>query len=484
MFRKGRLLPLLCILLGVMLFFPAGCLAQGDRLQFLLDGMAHHLSLIRDGRGRGICTERISPEDGVEVHLEDSTIVLDQATRTIEFVTAFRREKIRMDLKRAFDYFQVFGIRPMDDAIYFDGEAIYRYDNVQRVLSVFDHTARALISERYVVPFYSSLAEGRSVCDGIEGQRRRKGYTVRIREPEQDEDSTNCIIEIQEPSSARARYWVNPATGFTLSKVERWQHPSDTHPTFRLENHQMEQVENGIWIPCMVREEAYERSSEDSSEMFLKREALTIYDDFAINVGVSDEEISLRIPYGADVYDYRTHVSYRVGIEEKTSGAVMRILARGEPRSDSNASPSQRFGQPEGFVVTSEGLAQEQAKNGCGPACLFAVGRLLGVECSLQEMVDFTNAREGTCSLLDLKEAAGRKGLSAAGMTLNLRQLEKEVSSGKQAIAHTVEDHFLAVIGFSEDRVEVLDPPEHKLMPQDRFAAEWDGKVLLISKGR
>jgi len=82
-----------------------------------------------------------------------------------------------------------------------------------------------------------------------------------------------------------------------------------------------------------------------------------------------------------------------------------------------------------------------------------------------------------------LKKAAEAKGLKVEGVDLTVEDLRKEMEKGKLAIAYLSDGHFVAIAGFEEDKVIVLDPPTIlAVAPISGFDALWNGKALLISK--
>jgi len=82
-----------------------------------------------------------------------------------------------------------------------------------------------------------------------------------------------------------------------------------------------------------------------------------------------------------------------------------------------------------------------------------------------------------------LKKAAEAKGLKAEGVDLTFGDLRKEMEKGKLAIAYLSDGHFVAVAGFEEDKVIVLDPPTIlAVAPIFGFDTLWNGKALLISR--
>ena len=473
---------------------------EEDELDFVLRGIGHHLGLIRDGRIEGSFVAYSSPENGVEICIEgEPTVISSRENRTVEFTTTFRGKTIRMRLEEQPNLASFPNALP-DEIVYFDDEVGYRHRPTQGLFEVLDYSARDLMGERYVVPFYSCLLGNVPFLELVR-RIREGGWTICARRSNGIAGSPNSyVIEMQDPAQeARGLYWVDPNKGFAVLKIEHWRHRTDKYPALQIENQQIEQISEGVWLPRLVHEMIYSRSQEDSSKMLLTLEAITTYRDIQINVGVKEEDVALWIPYGTDVYDYHTSDSYTVGVEEKTLEEVIQIRARSskeieetsgfggsthpvEPREHSEGSSPAVPDQDGGFFVTPDRLGLERARDACGPACLFAVCRLLEVDCSLQELVDLAGTRKGHCSFSDLRRAAQRKGLSATGWELTPNGLREVISSGNLAIVYYIPDHFFAVVSFLGDQVEILDPPRRHLIPCDVFAKGWDGKALVISR--
>jgi hypothetical protein len=117
----------------------------------------------------------------------------------------------------------------------------------------------------------------------------------------------------------------------------------------------------------------------------------------------------------------------------------------------------------------------------CGPNALLAVCGILGVKTSSKEIAKLAGADEkGFTSMAGLKKAAEALGLKAEGVDITIDELRK---SKKLAIAFIPPDHYIVVVGFSDDKVVLIDPPTMLgAFPIFSLDTIWDGRALLISK--
>ncbi|MGB9606914.1 MAG: cysteine peptidase family C39 domain-containing protein [bacterium] len=117
----------------------------------------------------------------------------------------------------------------------------------------------------------------------------------------------------------------------------------------------------------------------------------------------------------------------------------------------------------------------------CGPNALLAVCGILGIKTSSKEIAQLAGTDEkGFTSLAGLKRAAEALGLKAEGVDITLDELRK---SKKLAIAFIPPDHFIVVVGFSADKVVIIDPPTMLgAVPLYALDTLWDGRALLLSK--
>ena len=91
------------------------------------------------------------------------------------------------------------------------------------------------------------------------------------------------------------------------------------------------------------------------------------------------------------------------------------------------------------------------------------------------------NRREKGLSLLDLKQAAERRGYQAYGVSLKPVSLYK---IGRPVLVYleTYEfKHFSIFRGIKEDRVFLADPSRGNIrIPADKFLKEWKGGLALV----
>ncbi len=131
-------------------------------------------------------------------------------------------------------------------------------------------------------------------------------------------------------------------------------------------------------------------------------------------------------------------------------------------------------------VQTDSSTTGEKADPLCGPNSLLVVCQILGVQADLKELSNLSSMDESGTTMLGLHEAATRKGLDAAGMKMDIRELSKLLSPG---IAHTKKNHFFVVHGYEEGRFRITDPPKASYyLSEQRLSEMWGGNVLVISR--
>lgn len=122
----------------------------------------------------------------------------------------------------------------------------------------------------------------------------------------------------------------------------------------------------------------------------------------------------------------------------------------------------------------------------CGPTCIYAIGRQLGV-ITKRSITPQTLRQYGTFAISDFSELARSAmaiGLNPAGMKMSVVDLRRRKPIG---ILHIDGRHFVAVIGYVGRRVEVADPIglyrwRNELWGYSYLSAHWDGRILIITK--
>ncbi len=124
----------------------------------------------------------------------------------------------------------------------------------------------------------------------------------------------------------------------------------------------------------------------------------------------------------------------------------------------------------------------------CGPNCLYAAARLMGLQVELDRVKQLVGApRAAGNSLAEIDRAARSLGLATLAVTVDGARL---ASVPVPAIAHMrysyvspgrMEPHFILLLGAGEDHVIVLDPPLGVgAVTREKFAEAWTGNLLLF----
>lgn len=123
-------------------------------------------------------------------------------------------------------------------------------------------------------------------------------------------------------------------------------------------------------------------------------------------------------------------------------------------------------------------VIRQRSRNDCGAAALCNLLNLLRVPCRSGDIDRDVRLRPDGASLLDLKRAAERRGVSLEGWRFDRRRVEIAPTPFLAAIRPR---HFVVVTRVRPGPVvEMLDPAiGHLLLPADRFERLWTGHCLI-----
>ncbi len=126
-------------------------------------------------------------------------------------------------------------------------------------------------------------------------------------------------------------------------------------------------------------------------------------------------------------------------------------------------------------------LVRQQKRSDCGPAALKMILDHWGIHgTTLEELELATGTDQNGTSMLALKRAAEKRGMSSRGLRLPVDRLS---DIPLPAIAHVHGDHFVVIRSVGGELV-IDDPSLGRLrMSPGVFARSWDGIVLAFTGG-
>jgi hypothetical protein len=269
----------------------------------------------------------------------------------------------------------------------------------------------------------------------------------------------------------RWRLWIDPNLGWSI--IRRVDYAPDGRVVYTLEFEEFKSYAEGIYLPTKATstlyayDEVIKKSVPISQKTFVVKEG-------KINQDIPDQAFSPTIPNGVLVWDAQSDEVYIAGEKRPGDEDILRI-----------AEVARRFRNGEISVAEIEKSSSlpkgPRSSKYCGPNALLAVCGILGVKTSSKEIAQLAGADEkGFTSMAGLKKAAEALGLKAEGVDITIDDLRK---SKKLAIAFTPPDHYIVVVGFSDDKVVLIDPPTMLgAFPIFSLDTLWNGKALLISK--
>jgi hypothetical protein len=180
----------------------------------------------------------------------------------------------------------------------------------------------------------------------------------------------------------------------------------------------------------------------------------------------------LDVPNGTKIIDEIKGRIYAAGEKLPTDEDILEIA---------NKSRDFLYGKVSVYELSRGTVKGKAERYYSGPNALLAVCGILGVKTSSKEIAKLAGADEkGFTSMAGLKKAAEALGLKAEGVDITIDDLRK---SKKLAIVLIPPDHYIVVVGFSDDKVVLIDPPTTLgVVPIFNLDTLWNGKALLISK--
>jgi len=130
------------------------------------------------------------------------------------------------------------------------------------------------------------------------------------------------------------------------------------------------------------------------------------------------------------------------------------------------------------LIVTS---TSRPAGSGCGPTSLYVLSRHLGARqsyaavCRRFDQIDSVNFDQ-------IRRAAQQCGINMMGRWYSIAGVCREHPLG---IIHVDREHFVAILGYGRNGVQVADPIESGraltvLWSYAKLAAKWDGRMLVV----
>jgi ATP-binding cassette, subfamily C, bacteriocin exporter len=140
---------------------------------------------------------------------------------------------------------------------------------------------------------------------------------------------------------------------------------------------------------------------------------------------------------------------------------------------------------PAGLFRSKHPLVRQYHISDCGPACLVAILRDLGGQCSVTKAREVAGTDQGGTTFLGLQEGARALGLDASGATGSFDDLR---SIDLPCIAHVVKEgmqHFVVIWKVEARRILVGDPGSGiEWMDRPAFEKIWvKNAVLLVTAG-
>ena len=308
-----------------------------------------------------------------------------------------------------------------------------------------------------------------------------KDYKVKIEGTEKVDGQMCYVLDIKKEESMegtqggkvlvdRKKLWIDPSIAYKIRKREDYTQSGWT--IFSLSCKDFKEFKDSIWLPQKVELKYFRYDKDKQASVPFVMKTLVVQ-ECKVNEDLPDTIFSLeQLPKGITVWDIRTDRAYKSGQKLATDEDVLEVARIAE-----------------GFLKGTVSLKDLEARANegqtesysCGPNALLAVCGILGVKTSSKEIAKLAGTDEkGFTSMAGLKKAAEALGLKAEGVDITIDELRK---SKKLAIAFVPPDHYIVVVGFSDDKVVLIDPPTMLgAVPIFSLDTLWDGRALLISK--
>lgn len=116
--------------------------------------------------------------------------------------------------------------------------------------------------------------------------------------------------------------------------------------------------------------------------------------------------------------------------------------------------------------------------NLCGPASLYAVCRLRGIETSIAELAELAGTDRRGTAIYGMIQAAQAKGLKAQAYESSIKHLH---GIKGPAIIDMPVGHFCVLHSWQNDEALLIDPPSpNRLVPVSALEASWGKHVIVF----
>ncbi|MGC9004951.1 MAG: cysteine peptidase family C39 domain-containing protein, partial [bacterium] len=275
---------------------------------------------------------------------------------------------------------------------------------------------------------------------GIEKIGERSCYVVEMERESEFVDEKGKKIRWTE----RKKYWIDPSIGYR--PIRRTDYSPQNEIGSELVWEDFLRIPSQLYLPTKIELKVYSSTAFYGKNVPIRKHSITIK-NMEFNKGIQDSLFVPSFPEGTPIFDLRTGRSYKAGQRNPTDEDVLKI-----------ARVAYDFLQGKCSIKQLDGYTKTGQREGyyCGPNALLAVCGILGIKTSSKEIAQLAGTDEkGFTSLAGLKRAAEALGLKAEGVDITLDELRK---SKKLAIAFIPPDHFIVVVGFSADKVVIIDP--------------------------
>jgi ABC-type bacteriocin/lantibiotic exporter with double-glycine peptidase domain len=136
------------------------------------------------------------------------------------------------------------------------------------------------------------------------------------------------------------------------------------------------------------------------------------------------------------------------------------------------------------LLVTPLRSPERWAPGGCGWRSLYAVSKHLGIRRSEEAVFSLFAGDSRVSNFAEIQRAAKRLGLHAEGRQMSVAELRRTRPLG---ILHVDDYHFVALIGYTANAVQLADPayagePRRVRWLDADLAARWDGRIRIIQR--
>jgi len=133
--------------------------------------------------------------------------------------------------------------------------------------------------------------------------------------------------------------------------------------------------------------------------------------------------------------------------------------------------------------------AERNISKNCGPHSLCVAARLMGVRCTLNDVLALFEEGDRGVSIADVAIAARRLGLKALPCKVDVAQIESieppiiAYLPRREESGQSTEGHFL-VLSYADDSVvQLLSPPlEPILVPHEKLRKVWQGHAIVFER--